>query len=312
MKRLLIPIILLLVIVAVWLIQSSIEKSQTKVKAIDNFLELDIEKITRVVTWNKDDSITLYKENEVWFLQDTLPRRANPDVINTMLNESVQLRTENVISENPDRQAEFQVDEENGMHVQFYREDELLADVIIGKMAPGYTHTYIRKPGSNEVFLATGRLNYTYNRPVTGWLDKTILSLLSGNISSVEFIYPDKACRIIRQDTGWTVSEAPYEKAATADEIQVNQFINTIINLQASDFQNASDSGLVDFDNPSMTLKISLYDGNEEILTFGAENPDGSRRYCRRKGVPETYVIKRSWFDNLKLDYAAFLPQEES
>lgn len=310
MKRLLIPVILLIVIVAVWLIQSSVEKSQTRVKAVYNFLELDIEKITKFVTWNKNDSITLYKENDVWFLQDSLPRRANPEVINTTLNESVQMRAENVISQNPERQAEFQVDEENGVHVQFYRENELLAHVIIGAMAPGYSHTYIRKPGSNDVFLAAGRLNYTYNRPLTGWLDKTILSLLSGNIASVEFIYPDNACRITRQDTIWTVSAAPYEKETPASEPQVDQFINTIINLQASDFQNASDSGLVDFDNLSMTMKISLFDGNQEILRFGAENTEGSRRYCRREGVPETFVIKRSWFDNLKLKYADFMPQE--
>lgn len=310
MKRLIIPIAILAVIIAVWLIQSNLEKKQLKLASIGNFLELDTDKITKFVSWGKGDSIVIYQENNVWYVEDSFPRKANPEVIATMLNASSQIIAENIISQNPEKQASFEVDSISGMHVQFYRDAKLLAHAIIGKMAPGYTHTYIRLPGSDDVYQAAGRLNYMYNRPLTGWLDRTILSLLSGNISTVKFIYPDNELRITRQDTGWTVSKPPYLEEFSADQMQIDQFINSILDFRASDFKNASDSGLVDFENPSLILDIALMDGSMEKLTFGAENPDGSRRYCLREGIAETYVIKQSRMENLKANYSKFLLSE--
>jgi hypothetical protein len=304
MKRLLVPIIILAVIVLVWLIQSSLEKKKIKVQAIENYLNLNEDVIDKVIVFKPDDSMVLYRENDVWYVQDSFPRKADPQVIDNMLTQSVSMTVENVISRNPEKQADFDVDSVKGMLVQFWGNDQLLNSIIIGKMTRGYTHTYVRQPESIEVYLSTGPLSYVYNRPFTGWLDKNILSMLSGSIESIEFIYPDKAIKLIRKDTSWVISQSPYSTSEPVDDNHVNPILNMLTNLTASDFVNASDSGLVNFEQPSLILNITLFDGNSETITFGAINEDESRRYCRKTGISETYVIMRSRFENLLLDYA--------
>ena len=176
MKRLLIPIIILAVIILVWLIQSGLEEKKTKVQAVENYLNLNESDVDKVLIFKPDDSLALYQENTVWYVQDSFPRKADPQVINNMLTQSISMRVENVISRNPEKQAAFDVDSIKGLLVQFWGNDTLLNSIIIGKMTSGYTHTYVRQPEADEVYLSTGPLSYVYNRPRTGWLDKNILS----------------------------------------------------------------------------------------------------------------------------------------
>jgi len=214
---------------------------------------------------------------------------------------------ESIISQNPDRQSDFEVDSLGGMYVEFFANDSLLNSVFVGKMTSGYTHTYIRKPNSNDVYLSIGPLAYIYNRPLTGWLDKNILAIQSGNIESIEFVYPDRSFTLFRQDTAWAVSKPDSKNFEIADSRRVEPTLNQIIALTASDFENVSDAGLLDFDNPSLILIISLLSGGNETLVFGAINENETRRYCRKKGVSETYVIMRSRLEFIYKDYSAFI-----
>jgi hypothetical protein len=302
MKRLLIPLIILAVIVIIWLVQSGLEERKISLKKVENFLDIDIAAVDRIEVITKIDSVMLYKENSRWYLQDTIPRLADQNVINNVLDVSDTLQVESIVSQNPENQHEFEVDDKNGMLISFFQGGEKKNSLVVGKMNRGFTHTYIRKPESDDVYLCVGPLSYVFNRPGTGWLDRTILSIMSGNVAVVEFQYPDRSFKLIKKDTSWVVSLPPYIDSTKADTKIVDPLISKLLILEATDFVNAADSGLVDFENPSLVINFELLSGNSETITFGVEYPDGVRRYCVKKGLSEIFVIKRSLYDTFKLN----------
>jgi len=307
MKRLIIPAAVLIVIAAAWFIQDKLEHKQIRGKSIENFLEIDREQINRIDIGNAGDILTFRLDNFKWYVTvDSVHRRADSMAVNNMINVASDLKAGNVISQNPERQKDFMVDELSGTFVRFYRDDRLLSDVVVGKVANDYSHTYIRKPESDEVYLAEGLITYAFKRNVTQWLDKTLYSFGADKITAIEIDADKKAWKLWRGDDGWYVGPRPYRDSSLADSMQAAVYVGSMQTLVAGDFVNAADSGMIDFDHPSLNLKIYLADGAVISLTFAALNEGTSRVFCRTPEYDDTFVIYRSKFDNIKKDLSEF------
>jgi hypothetical protein len=311
MKRLLIPVLILVVIAAVWLIQSNLEKKRIRGRAIPNYLGITADEISKIEIDKPDESVTLYKENEDWYIQDDQrDRLADRNALDKLLESAAEISVGKIISQNPAKQHEFSVDSLTGIAVKFYRNEEMISAIIVGKMSQRRTHTYIRKPESNDVYEAEGPLQFVFNRPRTGWLDHTVISLLSGNIRTIEINHEEDHFKLIRGDTAnWFVSSVPFNDSLIADQAIIDNYLNGLINIQAFDFINASDSGLVNFEQPSLNLEITLFNGSAQKITFARINEDNSRVYVRREGYGETFVIRKSRMSNYRKTAGDFLTQ---
>lgn len=299
---------LLVVILAIWIVQSSLEKKRITGRTIDNFLELNPADINRIAVITKSDTLSLQFDRGLWYLGGDTPRRTDSMAVRNMLSAAVDMKIGNVISQNPEKQQDFAVDSTDGIFAEFYRDDRLLSSIIIGKMANDYAHTYVRKPGSDEVYLAEGLLTYVFNRQRTQWLDKTIFSFVPGSVASVEFMYADRSYRLSVHDTISYIARSPYRDSIIADSAKAATFLNQLTRLNANDFVNASDSGLIDFSEFSLTLNVTLADNTTSTLNFSRVNEESSRVYCRIPGYDETFVIYQSRYQNLKKDFSSFLP----
>jgi len=312
MKRLAIPLILLVVIVAAWLIQSHFESRQIRGETIENFLDIRADQVERFSILSILDTLEFTKRDGRWFLAyDSAFKRADSLSLENVLEAAATIRVGQVISQNPERQSDFQVDSLTGSLVRFYAgDDQLLASVMIGKMSPDRAHTYVRKPGSDMVYLAEGLLNYAFNRERIQWLDKTLMKVDPNAIATVTFTYPDegRAFRLIQHDSLWFVSEKPFNDSTPADSSKIVSYLAQFRHLLASDFVKATDSGLIDFDNPSLEIHFSLSDGSSQSLTFGAVGEDTPRIYCRKPDLDETLVLYKSRYDNLRREMSDFQP----
>lgn len=66
-----------------------------------------------------------------------------------------------LVSENPDKQSLYRVDDTSGLKVRGYdASGKITFDVVIGKNGPDFASTYIRRANENKVYLI--------NRPITG------------------------------------------------------------------------------------------------------------------------------------------------
>jgi hypothetical protein len=308
MKRLAIPLVILVVILIAWIVQSNLEKRRISGRIIDNFLELNVNDINKIVIRTKSDTVAFKKDGGHWYVRDSVPRLADSNSIKNVITTATELKVGNVISQNPERQPDFMVDTLLGNIVSFYNDDKLLSSVVIGKMAQDYAHTYVRKPGSDEVYLAEGMLTYVFNRKSTQWLDKTIFSFSPEALASVEFVYDDRAYKISRSVTDWYVSKRPYKDSILADSMKIKQVIAQVTKLNANDFVNAADSGKIDFDHLSLILNVSLVDGSTHTLDFASVSEETNRVFCRKSGFDETFVVFKSRFGILQKEFKDFLP----
>jgi len=309
MKRLVIPVAILVVILVIWLIQSNIEKRQITGRLIENYLDLNTDEITKILTISADDTLTFKEEQGRWYFLDPQPRKADSMAVGNMISAAATMKVGNVISENVERQRSFLVDDSTGNLIQFFHDDDLLNEIIIGKVASNRTHTYIREPGSDKVYLAEGLLTYTFRRVKSQWLDKTIFSIDPRAISEFELVYSDNSFRLKNKDMVWNVSKKPYKKSVPADTAMVNNYIGRISRLSANDFINASDSGLMDFKNFALKINITLIDGTTQSVEFAKQNEDNSRVYCRKPDNDEIFVIYKSRFAGLLKKYSDFLSE---
>ena len=307
MKRLIIPVAVLVVIGLAWFIQSHLENKRIRGKTYDNFLGLNDSEINRIDILGPEDTLTFRLDGDNWYVTvDSLYRSADTMSIRNVIKTAIDLKVGNVISQNAERRKDFMVDDAGGNLVRFYQNDRLLSEIIIGKPANDFTHTYIRKPGDDEVYLADGLITYAYRRQRTQWFNKTIFFIPPVTVKSVELDYDKKARKLWQSDSIWFYGERPYRDSSLADTIKTRMFLTTLCNLQANDFVNAADSGLIDFDNPSLALKMTLTDGTVKSLVFAAVNESTSRVFCRTPDYSDTFVVFRSRFDNLKKDLAEF------
>ncbi len=309
MKRVLIPAIILIVILALWYAQNKMESRQMSAKTIDNFLALNPAEINKVTVRTARDTLTFTLENSRWMLQGRVPRLTDSSAVENMISTAVGIKVGSVISENPERQKDFMVDTVSGNLIRFYNGDRLLNSIIVGKMTPDYAHTYLRKPDSNEVFEGEGMLTFVFSRARNQWLNRSIFAFNPGTVRQIELDYPDKAYRLNFSGSKWYIAKQPFRDSVQADSLKVASYLARVSNFDGSDFVDITDTGKVNFERLSLSLKITL-EGETvpHVVDFADTIPNFSRFYCRVPGREDTLVVYRSTYESVKKAFADFLP----
>lgn len=311
MKRLLIPVGILVAAVCIWLFQSSYEKKRISGTTIENFLELDAAEINRIVIISAGDTLKFFQQNQVWMLDnDPEPRRADMIVLKNVIGAAVSITVGNIISENPEQQNLFDVDSTGGVLVGLYNGDELLNSVIIGKLTRDNAHTYLRIPGSDEVYASDEVLTFTFNRDRNQWLDKTVFALNPELIQSVELTRSDanENVKLSFSEDGWFVSKKPYTDKTIADSSKVINFLRRLCFLRGNDFANISDKGNINFEKPELIIDINLPEGTLRVEFSEVIDKELGRYYCRKPDQQDTLVISLPLFADLNKKFSGFLP----
>lgn len=310
MKRLMIPAIILAAAIIIWLFQSNYEEKRIAGTIIENFLELDAAEINRIVIVLPGDTLKLYKKEPIWLLENsTGAKQADMMIMNNVIGAATSITIGNVVSENPDQQILFEVDSTMGVLVGFYDGDQLLNSVIIGKLTSDNAHTYVRIPGSNEVYISNKVLTFTFNRDRNQWLDKTIFAMNPELIKSVELKQPDKSTTLHLSEDIWSVSNNPNGNKIPADSAKVINFLRRLCYLHGNDFANISDNGNINFEKPALVIDVVLPDGSVEIEFSEVIEKELGRYFCRRIDHSDTLVVSMPVFVDLNKDISGFLPE---
>jgi len=153
-------------------------------------------------------------------------------------------------------------------------------------------------------------LTFAFNRPRNLWLDKTIFALNQNELHAVEITHPDKSIKLSLSGGQWYVAKEPYTDSVAADSGRVAGFLQKLCFLRGNDFANISDSGLINFNKPSLKLVVSMADGSIQRAEF-AEIIDKEigRYYCRKPDRQDTLVVSMPIFESINEDFSDFMPQ---
>lgn len=314
---------------------SSTKKSESVQPELDLlFPSLNPDTISSIVIGSFGGNIDLVKKDGVWMVQDgdaAFP--ADKEAIDKLFGTTAKLKGLQVISRNPQKHVEFQVnasqesmvtDESGeskpfkmgtmGTEITMIQEDGSAGPhFFVGKNAAmDFMTTYIRKADSDNVLLADGYLKMIFGKGnAAAWKDLMLCKIDPGTIEKITIGSGDAAMELM-QIPG-DAADVQAEKPATIwkmtrpdrgviAESAIQKLTGIFRNFRASDFapalENPSDYG---FEDPEAIVSVTLKDTQETItFIFGkVEDDQKNQHYLKKEGHDAVYLIPKYRLDSI-------------
>jgi len=225
----------------------------------------------------------LERQGGVWMVTAPVRYRADDVTVGATLAAGKHIELTGLVSYNPEKRGVFQLDS-SGTEVTIYEHGAPKAVFWIGKPSTSYTETYVRRDGSDDVYLATGMFSSTFARRTSEWRDKTIFKTEQDAIGAVTLRFGDTTVVLARQDSVWKVGNE------TAKNEVVKSFTGALANLQAA--------------MPPLIVQIEV--AGTQILLYQAKGAD---KYTVRTSLSpqlfEIYNWKGAQLVKRKKDFVA-------
>ena len=238
-------------------------------------VEFDSSAVDRIEVHSSSGAVTIERIGGEWMLTAPLRFRADPAGVGSALGSARRILLSSLVSTNPQKQSLFQVDS-SGTLVRLYDRDAEKAAFRVGKMGPSYTETYVRREGSDEVYLATGMIGPTFARRPNDWRDKSIFKADQNAITAVTFHYGDTLFALAFRDSAWTIGDQK------ADQQTVTGFLGALANFQADEFIDDAVTTM-----PKLTVQIDV--AGAQLRLFAPR--DGDKTYVQSSALPQLFMV---------------------
>jgi hypothetical protein len=220
-------------------------------------------------------ALVLEKRGAEWFVAQPINYKADQANIGQLIHQIKNLEVKSIISNKPEKQSVFQVDQ-TGTQVTLYEKGVEKVAFVLGKMAASYSESYARKLNSNDVFLVEGASSYMFNRQVKDWRDKTILTAPKESIKEVRYQYGDTAFSITLSDSAWFAGKDKAQQSV------VEGIVSSLSHLQADDFIDSTVS-------PKVVAMIT-YAGVQLRFSFDKAL---NKYYIQSSNSPQWFVLEQ-------------------
>jgi len=281
MKRntwILLAVLALLVVITILVLNRHGEQS-TEGLLEAPLVSYDSAAVDRIEITSAANSVVLARQGSRWMVEAPLTAPADESVVGSAIGKGASIRLKSLVSSNPEKQALFQVDSTSTL-VRIFDHGTERAAFRIGKMGSSYRDTYVRREGSNDVYLADGVLTYVFSKPVRDWRDRSIFRTDQSSIQEVDFRYGDTTFTLMRADTLWTIN------GATANDNTVRSFLTSLSSFQADGFVDSSAA----LGNPEAQIQV----GSTTLSFFRA----GTDKYTVRSSASKQLYEIYNWRAN--------------
>ena len=269
------------------------KKVETAMPLFPDFNKEQVAKIEIIAT---DGMTTLSKQNGTWVVTSMDNYPADSEGVDELLTKVGEFKNTQRVSDNPEKQAEFEVDS-SGVEAKLMDEnDKLLAHLFVGKITPGFFSSYVRAADSNDVYVAQGNLQSVFNKGTRTWKDRTIFDFNKGNVTELNISSPAETVEL-RLDANGTWQMLKPE-AGTANTTEVDNLLTTLSGLDTDDFAEAQDD-LAEYglDTPESVISAVLNDGTTATLYIG--NEAEGKLYAKRDDKESVFRLFKSNVDRL-------------
>lgn len=300
-KQLLILGIIFVVLALVVLIfenpfgQSEYEKKvETAIPLFPNFNKEQVAKIEIIAT---GETTTLSKQDGKWGVASMDNYPADSEGIEELLTKVTEFKNTQLVSNNPEKQAEFEVDS-TGVEAKLMDANQtLLAHLFVGKTTPGFLSSYVRAAESNNVYVAQGYLQSVFDKGTRTWKDRTIFDFNKGIVTQLNITSPEETVELHLDAEGTWQMLQPV--ASAVKKTEVDSLLTTFSELDTDDFaeakENLAEYGL---DVPHSSISATLNDGTTATLHIGKEE-DG-KLYVKRADKNTIFMLFKSNVDRLR------------
>jgi hypothetical protein len=243
-------------------------------------------------------SSTLVKVNGAWSVNPERLYPASKTNTQRIFDSLKDIREGEVVSNNPENHIKFQVDEKTSTRVKFFgKNDDLLADVYVGKMGMNYMSpsTYVRKAGSEEVLVVDAYMMSLFPVGDDVWRERTIFSYNPEDITSFTIQEPGKSpiklARMASEE--WTCLDP--EMFMIRKDVG-KRMASSFARLQASSFVEdypRKSFGEYGLGGNALTVSASLKDYSSTPTLYIGEMSEVQKNqfYVRAEGQDTVYLI---------------------
>jgi hypothetical protein len=231
---------------------------------------------------------------------------ADVEAVERALNNLKEARIDSVASTNVEKRPLFGVDEEEGVNLRL--EDTagaVLKEFVVGRQGPDTFSGYLLRGGEAEVLLVSPSLRGVFARGVGGWRDRKVVKLGREEVTGVVMRDGDELLTLIQEEAGeWKI------EGRAADRQLVEDYLDRVVTLRASDFAAEGELPLAGLDEPS--AEITLTAGEESLTIFiGALKEETRQRYLRAGSAGTVYLVSQYTTDSLLRKEGEFTPPPE-
>ena len=274
--------------------QSEYEKKvETAMPLFPNFNKEQVVKIEITAT---GETTTLSKQDDNWVVASMDNYPADGEGVAELLSKVTEFKNTQRVSNNPEKQLEFEVDSTGVEAKLMDASDKVLAHLFVGKTTPGFLSSYVRPADSNDVYVAQGYLQSVFNKDTRTWKDRTIFNFNKGIVTQLNIISPEETVELrLDADGAWQMLKPVVAAAKTTE---VDALLTTFSGLDTDDFAEAKDE-LAEYglDTPQSTISAVLNDGTTATLHVGKE--EEGKLYVKRDDKDTVFRLFKSNVDRL-------------
>lgn len=257
--------------------------------------------------------VVLEKDGTVWKVFD--PAHADKKLVaddaqvKGALDAVGELAMGDLISTKAEKLATYEIDDDSGHRVKVSTAGGVALDLVFGRNAKGGGST-VRLAGSNEVFIAKGRLGAVMKKDLSAWRKKTIFDVKADDLTRVKTTLADGRSFTVAQkerapaadpgpDAGpaappkaeWSLAE-PAELPAgfRLDEAQLSRPASSLASLRAQDFADGVSDADAGLSGEHTVVEATTRDGKTLKVHVGKED-DKKRVYAKAEGDPQVYLL---------------------
>ena len=238
-------------------------------------VDYDSAAVDRIEIRSPNGPAVIERLGGVWMVTSPVHYRADDATVASALSSGKRMELKGLVSSNPQKRSVFQVDS-TGTMVRLSEHGAEKTVFWIGKPSPSYTETYVRREGTNDVYLASGLFSSNFSRRTNDWRDKTIFRTDQDAIAGVTLRFGDTSVVLARQDSLWKVGD----DVAKTDVVK--SFTGALANLQADDFVDTAMPEM-----PPLTVQIEL--GGTQLRLYRMK--EGDKFYVQTSATPQLFEL---------------------
>ena len=235
-----------------------VEKKKPLSEGKEIILQLDKDKIQRLILCHDGKEIILNKGKDgKWQMTSPLLTKADDEVIKGMVNDLSNLEASQALEVNPAEWEDFGL-KKPGIEVAVSIEGRGEEKLSFGDKNPAGTSIYTRIRGKDKVFLVSSYLANGFRKECFDLRDKVILSLDRDKIEKIELIYPPGKSLVLERDKDKKWFAAGKEKIEL-DSDKVNDFLWELTDLKAKGIaaEEIKDPASFGLDKPEVKVVIT-------------------------------------------------------
>lgn len=309
MKKLSTPTLLAILAIVVAASVFMYQKDKTKTRSVKTkttyiFKNFQPDLITRVTLDRKSQHVEMALENESWIVASEENKPGDKKSINEIIQKVKNLKQHDIISQNPDKQSVFEVDNASGLCVKLYKDnDEKPTSFYIGKNGPYFNSTYLRATDSNDVILMGENLRAMYTPWSGKWIDRTIFDFDGSTLKKFSIEQENQTIAFEKDETGKWIGVQPYDFTPKIEDL--DRMILAFSSLKANDFAKTEELDNSGLENPIVIITATDSTNNNRILKIGSQDKK-NQYFAKSNEKPHTFMLAGYRLAMFKKDIEAF------